>query len=133
MAAVENNKIYQYLKNFSPSKTAGFSLWKATKNVQHQTLHSSAITKSNGDWAKSDTEIPDTFASHLDEVFSPFPRDPSISAIEEEHITNLVRYPETELEPITRVNGIQIQEIIKGLKFNKSPGYDLLILIYLKY
>ena len=94
--------------------------------MQHQTLHNSAIKKSNGDWAKSDTEIADTFASHPDEVFSPFPRDPSISAIEEEHITNLVRYPETELEPITRVNCIQIQEIIKGLKLNKSPGYDLL-------
>ena len=90
------------------------------------TLHNSGIKKRNGDWAKSDTEIADTFASHLDEVFSPFPPDPSISAIEEEHITNLVRYPETELEPITRVNCIQIQEIIKGIKLNKSPGYDLL-------
>ena len=86
----------------------GFSLWKPTKNVQHQTVHNSAIKKSNGDWAKNDTEISDTFACHLDElqVFSPFPRDSSISAIEEEHITNLVRHPETELEPITRVNCI---------------------------
>ena len=30
------------------------------------------------------------------------------------------------MEPITRLNCIQIQEIIKGLKLNKSPGYDLL-------
>ena len=68
MPGVENNKISQYLKNLSPSETSAFSLWKATKNVQHQTVHNSAIKKRNGDWAKSDTEIADTFTSHLDEV-----------------------------------------------------------------
>ena len=46
MADVENNKISQYLKNLSPSETSGFSLWKATKNVQHQTVHNSAIRTS---------------------------------------------------------------------------------------
>ena len=33
-------------------------------------------------WTKSDTELADIFASHLNEVFSPFPQEPSIPAIE---------------------------------------------------
>ena len=59
-------------------------------------------------------------------MFSTFPRDPSIPGIEKEHITNLVRQSETELEPITRVNYIEVKEIIKILKLNMSPGYELL-------
>ena len=84
--------------------------------MQHQTAHNSASKKSKKNWAESDTEIDDTFTSHLDEMFSPLPRDPYIPVIEEEHITNLVRQSEAELEPMTRVNCIEVKEIIKGLK-----------------
>ena len=42
MTDFENNKISQYLNNLS-SEASGFALWKATKKLQHQTVHNSAI------------------------------------------------------------------------------------------
>lgn len=123
---IENNQVAQYLEKLSPTKATEYSLWKATKKIHQQTNHCSAIKKANGDWARSDAEVANSFSYHLTEVFQPFPREISTSSSEEDVILNNTGPPNFGLAPLASVKTNDITHIIKDLKVGKAPGFDLI-------
>ena len=90
---IEDENMSKYLQSLTPTETSNYSLWKATKNVQKQTNHNSAIKMANGQWAKNDADIANTFATHLSSVFTPYPRSTFITTNEECLIVNSVFQP----------------------------------------
>ena len=81
--------ICKYLEDLSPFQSSNYSLWKATKKTHQQTTHTAAIRIRNGQWARSNIEIANTFWEHLAEVFQPFSKDVFIPPSYELAIMNL--------------------------------------------
>ena len=52
----KNNSIQNYLQNLTANEATEYSLWKATKKLKRQQKHIPPIRKSNGDWARSESE-----------------------------------------------------------------------------
>ena len=85
--------------------TSDYSLWKATKSIYRQTSFSSAIRTKEGNWAKTDLERANTFADHLCEVFTPFPREVSNdyeSFIVSNSSNKNAQFPVQQIKPITK-------------------------------
>lgn len=124
---IENTEMANYLQNLSATKSTDYSLWKATKNIYKQTKNSSAIKKNNGDWAKSDAEKAETFATHLSDVFKPFPRNVTL---EEERVLlgtqTSNRISSCINQGLVPIRKSEICIAIQKLKLKKSPGYDLI-------
>ena len=129
---IENDEIRKYFKDLSPSQSSNYSLWKATKKTQQQTTHSAAIKMRNGQWARSNIDIANTFAEHLADVFQPFPRDVSILPSDDIAIQNNIPQSVNDIQPITPVTLNQVTDIIWSLNTKKSPGYDLITAKVLK-
>ena len=93
-----------------------------------QTNHCSAITQTDGKWSRSDVEIANAFSCHLNEVFKPFPRDPSASIAEETDIISSVQstFVNMQLPKLSKVSKTEVEEIINCLNQRKAPGYDLI-------
>lgn len=66
-----DNGIQKYLEELSPTVNTDYSLWKATKKIKRPQVQYPPIRLNNGDWARSDSEKAETFAKHLEEVFTP--------------------------------------------------------------
>ena len=69
-----NQGIQNYLRSLNMSATSNYSLWKATKKFKCPQQQFLPIKKQDGNWARSDQEKAETFASHLTKVFTPNPR-----------------------------------------------------------
>ena len=71
----------QFITSLSPDDT---SLWKATKSFKRPQVSILSIRKSDGSWAKSDTEMATAFGDHLRQAFTPYssshPHDHVVSA-----------------------------------------------------
>ena len=86
---------------------------------------------SNGQWAKTDTEIASTFAQHLSDVFTPFTKSYSTPTSEDELVSNAVTPPPL-FPAIAKVTKKEVQKVIKSFKLNKAPGLDLITAKILK-
>jgi len=64
----QNATFEQFITPLSPDDT---SLWKATKSFKRPQVSIPPIRKSDGSWAKSDTEKATAFGDHLRQVFMP--------------------------------------------------------------
>ena len=80
----------------------------------------------NGQWARSNIDIANTFAEHLADVFQPFPRDVSILPSDDISIQNNIPQSVNDIQPITPVTLNQVTDIIWSLNTKKSPDYDLI-------
>ena len=132
LSEIENREISKYLEDLSSSESSNFSLWKATRKTHQQTTHSAAIKMRNGEWARSNTEIANTFSEHLAEVFQPFSRDVSIPPSDDLAIMNFNSEIHNNIQSIAHVNMKQVSGIIMSLDNKKSPGYDLITAKILK-
>ena len=123
---VENNNISKYLESLSPTEATDYSFWKATKKIHPKTNHCSAIKQTDGKWSRSDVEIANAFSYHLNEVFKPFPRDPSASIAEETDIISSVQstFVNMQLPKLSKVSKTEVEEIINCLNQRKAPVYD---------
>lgn len=104
-----------YIENLSHKSTAHSSIWKAIKiNTPVEGEH--PLRKRNGDWARSDLEKAEAFATHLSEVFEPNPADVSLTL------------PSSPMPPILGnivFNAQEVEAIIENqIKTRKAPGYD---------
>lgn len=130
LSDVNNSEINMYLSSLTATQATEYSLWKATKKLHNQTVHSPPLRTDDGNWACSDKEKAILFANHLSKVFEPFPR--TISKNEESCITELV---DDSVSERTLPNPIKISEVtnvISKLNIKKAPGYDLITAKLLK-
>lgn len=116
-----NFGIQTYLENLTPTETSDYALWKATKKINRPKHFCPPILKSDGSWARTDTEKAETFAEHLEEVFTPHVR--TVTEEEESVILNHISST-TEEHAFNNIKVKHINHLINNLKNKKSPGHD---------
>lgn len=120
-----------YLQQLDASANSDYSLWKATKKLKRPKMASPPLRKAAGDWARSDSEKAQTFADHLQKVFSPHPYEGSA-----EHALNVLstlNIPTLSQGPtIKKFTKSEVVSTIKRLKNRKASGYDLITRSLLK-
>jgi hypothetical protein len=119
---LNNNRsdcIQTFLQGLTPTESADYSLWKATKKIKPPPLRTS-----QGTWARSNVKKAHAFAEHLGDVFQPHPskNEPE----EEEALTQLLETPYQLEPPINHLKRAEVQEVINSLNPKKSSSYDLI-------
>ena len=71
LANYKNRNFQNYLEGLSPTASTEYSLWKATRSISKSVQPQPPIRKADNSWAKNDRDKAETFATHLDNVFSP--------------------------------------------------------------
>lgn len=111
-----NKNINSYLSNLSATPSSNYSLWKATKSIKHQIIHSPALKMTNGNWARKDEEKALVLSEHYENTFS--------IKINDDKIIKASNFPLYD----TSIKKITTKEIYNyfnlKLNCNKSPGYD---------
>lgn len=117
--------IRSYLEKLSPSNSGEYSLWKATKKLKQPQQVNPPLRKNDNSWAKSNEEKASLFAVHLQNVFTPNPRE--ISVVEEEEIHSLLAEPYQLELPLKNILVSEVKQvIIQEICCKKAPGYDLI-------
>lgn len=106
--------LQKYLQNLDNTKESDYSLWKAVRKMRRPTPYESPIRQQNGDWARNANEKLETFANHLESVFTP---NTTTSSIDPITIADVVERP-------LKLRLCEVNSAIKGLKPKKSPGND---------
>lgn len=117
LAKNRENELQHFLENLNPYEASDYSLWKATKKLKRPQVAQPAIRCKNGMWARSDQEKADTFASHLAQVFTPYPPEDSADLAE-------VSEDQTEY-PAIKFTLKEVRSMIKAINPKKAPGFDL--------
>lgn len=120
----KNQGIKKFLENLSPSESTDYSLWKVTKKIKQPQHSKPPIRTQDGNWARTDENIVNTFADHLSNVFKPFPMETLPE--EQESIQQILDAPYQMDLPIKPIKKAEIMICIKNLKPKKAPGYDLI-------
>lgn len=118
----ENRKLQKKLQNLTYEKSTNYSLWKCTSSFNPPANHNPPLRQQNGSWAKSNEEKAKLFAEHLCETFSTTTSNEVLPA---ENI-------EQQDQDISLSTIDEINEQIRSLKPNKSPGFDLITVEVLK-
>lgn len=107
-----------YLERLTPTEATDYSLWKATKKLKSPQAAQHPIRRNNGNWARSDKEKSNLFASHLADVFSPYPQliDTELPQITDE--------PDTSKIATFRIT--EVKKIFSEINPKKAPGFDLI-------
>ena len=64
--------IQTYLESLTATEATDYSLWKATKRLQHPQTLIPPLRTARGEWAKSDTQKAQVLAEHFTTVFKPY-------------------------------------------------------------
>jgi hypothetical protein len=123
-AAISDYKTRQYNDYTESLTTTDKSLWTATRQILRYKTVPCPILQNNGQWAKSDEEKAEEFATHLSRIFTPHPEilDPSHVA----HVDSILSTPLQMSLPPKAFCPSDILHTIKTLKKKKAPGYDLI-------
>lgn len=130
LSSDRNNKMNTYLLNLDTTKDTNYSLWKATKDFNKTIQHKPPIRKPDRTWTKGDSDIAETFAVHLKDIFvpnnyqgSPESLDSVLHALSEPYQLDL---------PIEKFTVDEVKSAIHKQKDKKAPGYDLITAKVLK-
>ena len=122
LSEYHNSKFQNYIESLNVTRDSDYSLWKCTKKIKRPQQFIPPIRKSDGNWARTNSEKADTFATHLCTTFQSTSRE----VLEEEESTLMLgikSFPDDDTSiPQVKIN--EIKGIIKNLKFKKTPGYD---------
>lgn len=123
----ENAKINRYLKALTPNQDSNYSLWKATKHLDLGTTHQPPLKRSNGSYAKTNTEKAATLADYFEKVFSDVSTNQeTLPTIDADKSTPIYRFSYTNVS--------EIEKCINGrLSSKKTPGYDMISAKMLKH
>ena len=120
----QNTKLQNYLENLEATEKSDYSLWKATK-FSSRAINSQPPIKTHGNqYAKTNKEKAEVFATHLDKVFTPHDIDPPSAVLLE--VNKCLNEPHQLDLPIKKFSVYEVKKTINSLKTNKSPGYDLI-------
>ena len=123
------NKIFENsLRNLDSTASSDYSLWKATKALKSGVTAEHPIQKADNTWARSNLDKANTFAEHLENVFK---TNPIEKPVEELVSQRLAEIHQLDL-PIKKFTIGEVEAVIRSLKTNKAPGYDLVTPVMLK-
>ena len=111
-----NNEFTNFIMNLDNSSNTNYSLWKSIKKLK--SLPNSPIQKLGGNWTTIENQA-EIMVEYLSETFTNKPHIPPNNSNNE-----TLKYKAIRKE--------EIFTIIKQLKINKIPGYDLIIAKMLK-
>ncbi|KAL7742559.1 hypothetical protein ACLKA6_019423 [Drosophila palustris] len=60
------------LQAIEPNQNRGFAFWKCTRGLKRQPMRRFSLSRRDGTWARSDSDIAEEFANDLCERFTPF-------------------------------------------------------------
>ena len=115
LSVFRNNQIQSFLANLGPQKEQNYSLWKASSIDKVPTNSFSPLRKDDGSWAQSDSEKGTILASHLSNVFKPYPKQIDFGPV--------FYTPDTVSHP-PKVTFEELKETIDKINIKKAPGYD---------
>lgn len=111
--------------NLDPTKATNYSLWKKTGRIQKQPKTNNPVRKNDNSWTKNNSEKAARFAEHLEAVFTPNDTGQNNISIQSQISDFLNQTHQLDL-PITKFSKSEVREVIRKLKPNKAPGYDLI-------
>lgn len=117
------------LEALSGTNTTNYSLWKFTKHLDRPQLTKPPLRSSTG-WARTPGQKAETFAEHLQRVFSPNP--PSVTESEKE-VEEILSQDFQMSPPPMPITVREVWKVINDLKDKKAPGFDLLTKEILKH
>jgi len=119
MKEARNATFEQFITSISPDDT---SLWKATKSFKRPQVSIPPIRKSDGSWAKSDTDKSADFGDHLHHVFTPH----SFFHTHDFVVSASLDVPCPMSLTISPFSLAEMSAVIARLNVHKAPGYDLI-------
>lgn len=119
---IKNETFTTLLLSLDATRDTNYSLWKVAKATKRPPSYVPPIRTRTNTWARSEQEKADTFAEHLENVFT----SNNISSDIQPTITN------TTGNKIKLTSPTEVQDIIKKLKPRKAPGHDMLTAEILK-
>lgn len=126
-----SNELQDFLENLGTSKDTNYSLWKVARKTKMQQTSAPPIKTTEGNWARNEEEKANTFATHLESVFTPHSREITIE--EENLILDIINAPHQMSLPITKFKVKEVRrEVATNLNPKKAPGYDLITAEILK-
>ena len=120
----QEEKFQMHVESLSAHKVTHYSLWKATKHLNQPQVPKPPIKTLDNNWARSSKEKADTFAKHLEAVFSPNDAAPNT---DEKSIDQLLEQDLPSLSPQLKLaSPREVHRVIQDLKDKSAPGYDLI-------
>jgi len=114
---LRNSNFEHYVTHLSPTDN---TLWKATKQLKFLQAPVPPIRKLNNEWALSDKDKANVFATHLADVFRAV--QGHIDGDVEDFITSPCQMP----LPIRAFTPAEFKAELTRLNTRKAPGYDLI-------
>jgi len=111
---LHNSSFEHYITHLSPTDN---TLWKAMKQLKHPKAPVLPICKPNNEWARSDKDKVNVFATHLAEVFKA-----EHGHTDDDFITAPCQMP----LPIRALTAAEVKAELTRLNTRKAPGYDLI-------
>lgn len=68
----KNYSISSYLRESKDNSNTNYSLWKAAKRLKIPTIYTRPIKLEDGNWARSNKQEAETFATCLENIFKPY-------------------------------------------------------------
>ena len=113
-----------FISDLDSTAAKGYSLWKITKKIGKSVNHQAPLKRPNGTWTRNDAEKSIEFGTHLKSVFTPNLADPLYDNTLQTDVF-LKECHQMDL-PLKRTSITEITTVIKSLKRNKTPSYDLI-------
>ncbi len=113
----KNNSFEAYLTSLAPTKEAGYSLWKAAKNIRRPVTFNSPLRNEDGSWARCDLDKAELFCRHFENTF----QDNEISSQVE---LTLPQCNVNDNEIIRPTSPMEVAQLIDKLNKKKSAGSD---------
>jgi exonuclease III len=122
---IKNSSVQHYLAGLTPTDETNYSLWKATRKLKRPQHHVPPIRKPNNTWARTEEQKAETFAEHLETVFSPHKQQ--LPTINDDTILQQLNIPHQMALPLSKIRIQELEQIIKrDTHPTKAPGYDLI-------
>lgn len=121
----DNTQFTTEILNLDPTKATNYSLWKKTGKIKKQSKTNHPIRNSDNSWTKTNSEKAARFAQHLEEVFTPNEFVSNKVSLQSQ-ISNFLNQTHQLDLPIRKFTKSEVKDVIRKLKPNKAPGYDLI-------
>lgn len=119
IAEFRNENFNSFLNKLSATQDTNYSLWQVTKKVLKVATGIPPLKTANSTWLRTDQDKAEAFARHLEDTFRPHDLQSTVPPISD-------TFTASSLTPPPRITQKEVAKIIKNLKTNKSPGFDLI-------
>lgn len=129
LQTVANETLRRKLEQMSPSYHGEYSLWKATSSKHKPQQPSPPIRGSATEWARTDSEKAEAFATYLENVFKP---NPASNTNDHDDIDKIMSQDLQLCLPLAPTSPRELYRMITLMDSKRSPGYDLITVEILK-